>query len=69
MRNQLTRGETRRVMDIANKNGEIDGSATRIGWVDFSKTGRTVYYRGRSLQAARHLGLRHQEARQQCSSL
>ncbi len=49
--NQLTRGEQRRLMYVENKNGLIDGVAARIGWVEFSKTGRTVYYRGKSLQA------------------
>ncbi|MBC3906906.1 hypothetical protein [Undibacterium umbellatum] len=49
--NQLTRGEQRRVMYVENKNGLIDSVAARIGWVEFSKTGRTVYYRGKSLQA------------------
>jgi hypothetical protein len=49
--NQLTRGQQRRMMYVENKNGLIDGVAARIGWVEFSKTGRTVYYRGKSLQA------------------
>ena len=46
---QLTRGMSRRVMYVENKQGLIDGAEARIGWVTFSKTGRTVYYRGRSL--------------------
>jgi len=36
-------------MYIENKDGEIDGANGRIGWVSFSKTGKTVYYRGREL--------------------
>lgn len=36
-------------MYLENKDGEIDGYDARIGWVTFSKTGRTIYYRGRSL--------------------
>lgn len=46
---QLTRGEERRLMYLENKDGEIDGYVARIGWVTFSKTGRTIYYRSRSL--------------------
>lgn len=45
---QLTRGEERRLMYLENKDGEIDGYDARIGWVTFYKTGRTIYYRGRS---------------------
>lgn len=36
-------------MYVENKEGLIDGAEARIGWVTFSKTGKTVYYRGRSL--------------------
>jgi hypothetical protein len=50
--NQLTKGQKRRVMYIENKDGDIDGAAARIGWVTFSKTGLSVYYRGRTLQRA-----------------
>ncbi len=57
-RNQLTKGETRRVMYVENKDGEIDGVAARIGWVEFSKSGRTVYYRGRTLKRAKGGGIR-----------
>ncbi len=56
--NQLTKGETRRVMYVENKDGDIDGAAARIGWVEFSKSGRTVYYRGRSLKRAKGGGVR-----------
>ncbi len=55
--NQLTKGETRRVMYVENKSGDIDGVAARIGWVEFSKTGYTVYYRGRVLQRAKGGGI------------
>jgi len=41
--NQLTKGEKRRVMYVENKDGDIDGAKARIGWVEFSKTGLTVY--------------------------
>ena len=50
MSTQLTRGLRRRVMYVENKSGLIDGVSARIGWVEFSKTGQTVYYRGRALQ-------------------
>ena len=49
MKNQLTRGLKRRLMYLENKVGQIDGCDARIGWVTFSKTGRTIYYRGRTL--------------------
>ena len=49
---QLTRGLKRRLMYVENKHGEIDGANARIGWVTFSKTGRTVYYRGLELRKA-----------------
>jgi hypothetical protein len=49
---QLTKGLKRRVMYVENKNGVIDGVAARIGWVTFSKTGQSVYYRGRTLLKA-----------------
>jgi len=45
-------------MYIENKDGLIEGIAARIGWVDFSKTGRTVYYRGLSLAPAKGGGIR-----------
>ena len=51
MKNQLNRGGDRRVMYVENKHGLIDGARARIGWVEFSKTGRTVRYRGLSLIA------------------
>jgi hypothetical protein len=42
----------RRVMYVENKDCDIDGVRARIGWVTFSKTGQTVYYRGRELTKA-----------------
>lgn len=47
--NQLTRGHECRVMYIENKQGLIDGVRARVGWVEFSKSGRTIYYKGRVL--------------------
>ncbi|HEY0105679.1 MAG TPA: hypothetical protein VGB91_06300 [Rhizomicrobium sp.] len=49
---QLTRGQKRRLMYVENKDGTIDGADARIGWVRFSKTGSTVYYRGKELTKA-----------------
>ncbi len=37
-------------MYIENKDGDIDGADARIGWVKFSKSGYSVYYRGRVLK-------------------
>jgi hypothetical protein len=58
MKNQLTRGLTRRLMYVENKDGDLDGAAARIGWVEFSKTGKTVYYRGRELASIGGRGIR-----------
>lgn len=55
---QLTQGHRRKVMYVENKDGLIDGIAARAGWVEFSKTGRTVYYRGLSLAAVKGGGVR-----------
>lgn len=45
-------------MYVENKDGDIDGADGRIGWVSFSKSGQTVYYRGRTLQKAKGGGIR-----------
>ncbi|MGI8839455.1 MAG: hypothetical protein ACR2F8_01500 [Caulobacteraceae bacterium] len=45
-------------MYIENKDGEIDGANRRVGWISFSKTGQTVYYRGRELAKIRGGGVR-----------
>jgi len=45
-------------MYVENKEGLLDGANGRIGWVTFSKTGQTVYYRGRSLKKATGGGIR-----------
>ena len=55
---QLNRGLSQRLMYVENKNGTIDGSDARIGWVTFSKTGQTVYYRDRTLQRNGGRGIR-----------
>ena len=56
--NQLTKGETRRVMYIENKDGDLYGSNARIGWVTFSKSGKSVYYKDKILQRATGGGIR-----------
>jgi len=55
--NQLTKGESRRVMYIENKGGDIGGVGARIGWVTFSKSGLSVYYRGKTLRRAKGGGI------------
>jgi len=44
-------------MYIEDKSGGLIGPA-RIGRVTFSKTGRTIYYRGRSFQSLKGLGFK-----------
>ncbi|ATQ43270.1 hypothetical protein [Caulobacter mirabilis] len=58
MKNQLNRGLQKRLMYVENKDGDIDGVAARIGWVTFSRTGKTVYYRGRELAGIGGAGVR-----------
>jgi hypothetical protein len=57
-RNQLNQGMQRRLMYVENKNGQIDGAAARIGWVSFSKSGHSVFYRGRELNRIKGGGTR-----------
>jgi hypothetical protein len=47
---QLDRGAESRIMYIENKGSSLSGPA-RVGRVTFSKSGRTLYYRGRSFQS------------------
>ena len=44
-------------MYVENKDGDIDGYEARIGWVSFSRSGRSVYYRGRHLKRIRRGGV------------
>jgi hypothetical protein len=46
-----------RIMYIENKAGGLTGPA-RIGRVSFSKTGRTVYYGGKSFQSLKGRGFK-----------
>ena len=55
---QLTRGLKSRLMYVENKDGDIDGANARIGFVRFSKTGATVYFRGRELCKTGGQGIR-----------
>ena len=50
METQLNRGLKRRLMYLENKDGKIDGAHARIGWVTFSKSGQTGYYRGSGIR-------------------
>ncbi len=47
MENQLNRALKKRLMYLENKDGAIDGVPVRIGWMTFSRSGRSVRYRGR----------------------
>jgi hypothetical protein len=58
MENQLTRGSKKRLMYVENKDGQIEGAHARIGWVTFSKTGKSVYYCGRELLRIKGRGIR-----------
>jgi hypothetical protein len=51
-KNQLTKGYIRRVMYVENKDADLFGADARIGWVTFSKTGKTVYYKDKVLKRA-----------------
>lgn len=57
-KNQLNQGKERSVMYVENKDGDIDGVSARIGWVTFSKSGLTVYYRNKTLARVRGGGIR-----------
>jgi hypothetical protein len=46
-----------RIMYIETKENEVSGSA-RIGRVTFSKTGRSVYYRGRRFEVLKNAGFK-----------
>ena len=51
--NQLNRDVSKRLMYVESKSGALEGADARIGWVTFSKTGKSIYYRGRSLLRAK----------------
>lgn len=45
--NHLNKGQSERIMNIEDKQGLINWSDARIGWVSISKTDRAVYYRAK----------------------
>jgi hypothetical protein len=45
-----------RIMYIEYKGDGLSGGAARIGLVNFSKTGRTLYYGGKSFQSLKGTG-------------
>lgn len=57
MKTQLTRGMKKRVMYVESKGDDIDGARGRIGWVTFSKSGQTVYYRDKVLKKIKGGGI------------
>ena len=57
MVNQLTKGEEKRVMYIENKDGYIDDYSAHIGWVTFSKSGKTVYYKDKVITRIKKGGI------------
>lgn len=57
MKTQLTRGMKRRVMYVESKGNALDGAHGRIGWVTFSKSGQTVYYRDKVLKKIKGGGI------------
>lgn len=56
--NQLNKGNLRHLMYIENKEVYIDGVNAHIGWVEFSKTGKTVKYKGLEFQKIKGGGVR-----------
>jgi len=45
-------------MYVENKDGLLEDHSAWIGWVTFSRTGRSVYYKGRNLRAIGGKGIR-----------
>jgi hypothetical protein len=54
---QTAKARAGRIMYIECKAGELMGAA-RIGRVTFSKTGRTLYYKGRKFQSLKGAGFK-----------
>ena len=54
---QRDRGGATRIMYIELKTGYGDNGPAWIGRVSFSKSGQTVYYRGKTLRTARGRGI------------
>ncbi len=47
----------RQIMYVERKAGSIEGPA-RIGWVTFSKTGKTLHYNGQAFQSLKGRGFK-----------
>jgi hypothetical protein len=47
----------RQIMYVERKAGSLEGPA-RIGWVTFSKTGKTIHYNGQSFQSLKGRGFK-----------
>lgn len=56
--NQRNRGLEQRLMYLEAKDGLILGEKARIGWVRFSRSGRSIYYKDLSLVQAKGGGIR-----------
>lgn len=56
-RSEGKRGPTR-IMYIENKSEGLSGGEARIGRVSFSKSGATLYYRGRSFRSLKGAGFK-----------
>ena len=56
-KNQANRGGDKRLMYIENRTTDIDGHRARIGWVTFSNSGLSIYYRGRTLARSKGQGI------------
>ena len=54
---QLDRGQSTRIMYIELKSDHGDSGPARIGRVSFSKTSKTIYYRGKELQRIKGGGI------------
>lgn len=54
---QVTPGKTRRLMYVENKSAARARGEARIGWVTFSKTGRSIYYGDRCFQRIKGGGI------------
>ena len=54
---QLTRGQPTRMMYVELKSGHGDSGPAWIGRVRFSRSGRSVFYRGRELKRMKRGGM------------
>lgn len=54
---QLNRGQKTRIMYVELKSGYANNGPAWIGRVTFSKIGKTIYYRGKTLQSSGRQGI------------